>query len=149
MQAEHFKAFTSIVYTLWAHNHDVDISCPVFSAFVKKVVEEFGQEIDILKAPLYVNAYYEFKRDGEKLRQLLWTFLQLAALLSIGVGFFNLLPIPVLDGGAVVMNLAEGVTGKPIPEKVQNVGLTIGLVCLVTFALLITVQDSLRLPWGS
>ena len=68
LQAEHFKAFTSIVYTLWAHNHDVDISCPVFSAFVKKVVEEFGAEIDILKAPLYVNAYYEFKRDGEKLR---------------------------------------------------------------------------------
>ncbi len=83
---------------------------------------------------------------GEKLRQLALTFLQLAALLSIGVGFFNLLPIPVLDGGAVVMQLGEAVTGKPIPEKVQQVGLTIGLVCLVTFALLITFQDVQKLP---
>ncbi len=68
LQAEHFRPFTAIVYTLWAHNHDVDISCPVFSAYVKKVVEEFGPEIDLLKAPLFVNAYYDFKHDGEKLR---------------------------------------------------------------------------------
>lgn len=71
LQAENFRPFTSIVYTLWAHNHDVDISCPVFSAFVKKVLDEYGSEIDLLKAPLYVNAYYEFKRDGEKLRLFL------------------------------------------------------------------------------
>jgi regulator of sigma E protease len=86
---------------------------------------------------------------GEKFGQLFWLLFQLAALLSVGVGFFNLLPIPVLDGGAVVMTLAEAVTGKPLPEKVQNAGLTIGLVCLVTFALVITLQDSIRLPWGS
>lgn len=68
LQAEHFRGFTAIVYTLWAHNHEVDIGCPVFSAYVRKVLEEFGQEIDLLKAPLFVNAYYDFKHDGEKLR---------------------------------------------------------------------------------
>jgi hypothetical protein len=71
LQAEHFRPFTAMVYTLWAHNHDVDISCPVFSAYVKKVVDEFGPEIDILKAPLFVNAYYDFKHDGEKLQLFL------------------------------------------------------------------------------
>lgn len=86
----------------------------------------------------------------EKLRQLSYSLLQLAALLSIGVGFFNLLPIPVLDGGAAVMCLAEAATGKEIPEKAQRVGLTIGLACLVSFALLITWQDISRLwPGGS
>ena len=86
----------------------------------------------------------------EKLRQLFFSLLQLSALLSIGVGFFNLLPIPVLDGGAAVMCLAEAATGKEIPEKVQRVGLTIGLACLVSFALLITWQDISRLwPGGS
>jgi regulator of sigma E protease len=86
----------------------------------------------------------------EKLRQLSISMLQLSALLSIGVGFFNLLPIPVLDGGAAVMCLAEAATGKEIPEKVQRVGLTIGLACLVSFALLITWQDISRLlPGGS
>jgi len=85
----------------------------------------------------------------EKLRQLSFSMLQLAALLSIGVGFFNLLPIPVLDGGAAVMCLAEAATGKEIPEKVQRVGLTIGLACLVSFALLVTWQDITRLWPGS
>lgn len=86
----------------------------------------------------------------EKLRQLSLSLLQLSALLSIGVGFFNLLPIPVLDGGAAVMCLAEAATGKEIPEKVQRVGLTIGLACLVGFAVLITWQDISRLwPGGS
>ena len=53
-----------------------------------------------------------------------------------------------LDGGAVVMTLAEAATGKPLPDKVQNVGLTIGLVCLAAFALVVTFQDVLRLPGG-
>ncbi len=86
---------------------------------------------------------------GQKIADLMWILLQLAALLSVGVGFFNLLPIPVLDGGAVIMTLAEAAIGKPLPDKVQNVGLTIGLVCLAAFALVVTLQDSLRLPWGS
>ena len=48
------------------------------------------------------------------------------------------------------MCLAEAATGKEIPEKVQRVGLTIGLACLVSFALLITWQDISRLwPGGS
>jgi regulator of sigma E protease len=86
---------------------------------------------------------------GQKLGDLAWVLVQLAALLSVGIGFFNLLPLPVLDGGAVVMTLAEAATGKPLPDKVQNVGLTIGLVCLAAFALVVTFQDVLRLPGGS
>lgn len=81
----------------------------------------------------------------ERLRQTSLRLLELAALLSIGVGFFNLLPIPVLDGGAVVMCAAEAVMGREVPEKVQRVGLTIGLACLVSFALVITWQDLTRL----
>jgi regulator of sigma E protease len=85
---------------------------------------------------------------GAKFMQLFWMYFHLAALLSIGIGFFNLLPIPVLDGGAVVMTLAEAVTGKALPEKAQNAGLTFGLVSLVVFALLVTWQDIGRLISG-
>ena len=85
---------------------------------------------------------------GQKLFELMVSWLQLAALLSIGVGFFNLLPIPVLDGGAVVMCVAEAITGREVPEKVQRVGLTIGVACLISFALVITWQDIGRIaPW--
>lgn len=85
---------------------------------------------------------------GAKVMQLFWMYFHLAALLSIGIGFFNLLPIPVLDGGAVVMTLAEALTGKALPEKAQNAGLTFGLVSLVVFALLVTWQDIGRLISG-
>jgi regulator of sigma E protease len=85
---------------------------------------------------------------GAKIMQLFWMYFHLAALLSIGIGFFNLLPIPVLDGGAVVMTLAEAVTGRALPEKAQNAGLTFGLVSLVVFALLVTWQDIGRLISG-
>lgn len=92
------------------------------------------------------------KQEGvsldKKLFELFLSWLQLAALLSIGVGFFNLLPIPVLDGGAAVMCVAEAITGREVPEKVQRVGLTIGVACLVSFALVITWQDIGRLVPG-
>ena len=78
---------------------------------------------------------------GERWVGLAETLITLVALLSIGVGFFNLLPIPVLDGGAVVMCAAEAISGREIPEKVQRVGLTIGLACLGLFALVISWQD--------
>lgn len=81
----------------------------------------------------------------QKIIDLLISGIQLAALLSIGVGFFNLLPIPVLDGGAAVMCIAEGVTGREIPENVQRIGLTIGLACLASFALLVTGQDLIKM----
>ncbi|HEV7689473.1 MAG TPA: M50 family metallopeptidase [Hyphomonadaceae bacterium] len=85
------------------------------------------------------------KQEGvpllERWTGLAATLIQLVALLSIGVGFFNLLPIPVLDGGAVVMCAVEAISGREVPEKVQRVGLTIGLACLGLFALVISWQD--------
>jgi regulator of sigma E protease len=84
---------------------------------------------------------------GQRLAGLALDIVQMAALFSVGVGFFNLLPIPILDGGAMVMCIAEAVTGREIPERVQRVGLTIGLFCLVSFALVITWNDITR-PGG-
>jgi regulator of sigma E protease len=47
-------------------------------------------------------------------------FLYLMALLSISLGVLNLLPIPVLDGGQLVMLGVEAIRGSPIPEKMEN-----------------------------
>jgi regulator of sigma E protease len=87
----------------------------------------------------------QMKQEGVSLDKriagaALW-LIQLAAFLSIGVGFFNLLPIPVLDGGAVVMCIAEVITGRETPENVLRIGQTIGVLCLIGFALVITWND--------
>lgn len=51
------------------------------------------------------------------------------ALLSLNLGFLNLLPIPLLDGGLLILTLIEGISGKELPERalyyIQAVGITI------------------------
>jgi len=79
-----------------------------------------------------------------RLSVLGWSALQLCALISIGIGFFNLLPFPVLDGGHLVFNAYEAVTGKVLPEKVQEVALMAGLGLLLTMFVFITWGDVLE-----
>ena len=79
-----------------------------------------------------------------RLSALGWSVLQLCALISIGIGFFNLLPFPVLDGGHLVFNAYEAVTGKVMPEKVQEVALMAGLGLLLTMFVFITWGDVLE-----
>ena len=57
---------------------------------------------------------------GDTAKAGLMPFLYLMALLSISLGVLNLLPIPVLDGGQLVMLGIEAVRGSPMPEKMEN-----------------------------
>ena len=79
-----------------------------------------------------------------RISALAWSALQLCALISIGIGFFNLLPLPVLDGGHLVFNAYEAMTGKVMPEKVQEVALMTGLGLLLTMFVFITWGDVLE-----
>ena len=55
-------------------------------------------------------------------------FLYLMALLSISLGVLNLLPLPVLDGGQLVLLGIEAVRGEPLPEKVEGYVFTVGAI---------------------
>ena len=81
---------------------------------------------------------------GTKLMWLMWTVVQVCALVSIGIGFFNLLPLPILDGGHLVFNAYEAVTGKVMTEKVQEMALMAGLCLLLTMFVFITWCDILE-----
>lgn len=77
--------------------------------------------------------------------QVGWTaYLGILALLSISLGLLNLLPIPLLDGGHVVYCLAEIVMRRPVPERVQAVGASLGVVLLGGLMALVFVNDFLR-----
>ena len=73
------------------------------------------------------------------------TFLQFAAIVSIGIGIFNLLPIPVLDGGHLLFYAYEAVTRRPVPANVQEVGYRVGLALLVGLMLFATWNDLQKL----
>lgn len=72
-------------------------------------------------------------------------FLDFLAIVSIGLGVINLLPIPILDGGHLLFYMIEGIRGKPLSDNVQNIGFRIGLLILVSLMFLAFYNDIVRL----
>ncbi|HEY8595731.1 MAG TPA: RIP metalloprotease RseP [Devosiaceae bacterium] len=65
----------------------------------------------------------------------------LAAFLSLNIGLFNLLPIPLLDGGHLLYYFFEVVRGKPLSSRVQEIGFRFGLALVLTIAAFTLVND--------
>jgi regulator of sigma E protease len=72
-------------------------------------------------------------------------FVSFLALISISLGIVNLLPVPVLDGGHVVMHTIEWIKGRPLTEKTQLIGMQIGMAFIVMLMCLAFVNDIGRL----
>ncbi|CAI2677920.1 RIP metalloprotease RseP [Apilactobacillus apinorum] len=64
--------------------------------------------------------------------------------LSINLAIMNLIPIPVLDGGKILMNIIEAIRRKPTSEKVETVVTLIGFAIIVVLMLLVTINDIQR-----
>ena len=71
--------------------------------------------------------------------------LQLVALLSINVGFINLIPFPAFDGGRILFLIIEKIKGSPVNPKIENIFHSIGFILLLLLLLFITFNDILRL----
>ena len=72
-----------------------------------------------------------------------WSLVRLVAMMSIGVGIFNFMPMPILDGGRSVLLLIELITRRKVPVKVENVLNTIGVVFLFGLMIIVTIKDIL------
>jgi len=79
-----------------------------------------------------------------RLRAVGWTLLQITAFVSVGIGIVNLLPFPVLDGGHLVFNAYEAITGSVLPARIQEVALTFGAIFLLGIAVIITASDIVK-----
>ncbi len=67
--------------------------------------------------------------------------INIAIILSANLGIMNLLPIPALDGGRLVIYIIEAIRGKPVSKKVENVVTFIGVVFLLVLMAYILVKD--------
>ncbi|MGH1486284.1 MAG: RIP metalloprotease RseP [Cellvibrionaceae bacterium] len=72
-------------------------------------------------------------------------YLSFLAFFSVSLGVFNLLPVPVLDGGHLLFYIVEAIKGRPLPEKVQLVGYQIGLFIVVSVMAVAHYNDLVRL----
>ena len=85
------------------------------------------------------------KVAGASLESGLENFLYFLAMLSVSLGVLNLLPIPALDGGHLLFYMVELVRGKPLSERVQELGLKIGVTLVVGVMVLAMYNDLSRL----
>lgn len=76
-----------------------------------------------------------------RLKVSLANFINLAGLVSVSIGFLNLLPIPVLDGGHLMYYAYEAAVGKPLGARAQAIGFRMGIVLLASFMLFVTWND--------
>jgi regulator of sigma E protease len=73
------------------------------------------------------------------------TILTLVANISVGIGFLNLMPVPVLDGGHLLFYAYEAVARRPLAAKVQAAGYRVGLALVLGLMLFATWNDLQRL----
>lgn len=76
-----------------------------------------------------------------RLKISLANFINLAGLVSVSIGFLNLLPIPVLDGGHLMYYAYEAAAGKPLGARAQSIGFRMGIILLASFMLFVTWND--------
>lgn len=82
---------------------------------------------------------------GQQAEQGLVGVLGLAALISINLAILNLLPVPVLDGGQMLFCLIEMIFRRPVPQKIQEWGMRVGMALLLSLMIFATFNDVTRI----
>ena len=98
------------------------------------------ESADSLSGPIAVSQI-----AGEMAKISPWQLFNLAALFSVSVGLMNLLPIPLLDGGHLLYFALEALRGRPLSERVQQIGLRVGIAFVALLVIFTTSHDILRL----
>ncbi len=119
----------------------VNKAVETISAQVKGWGKIFNGDIPANKAvqgPIGIAKFY----GGEWIWSKFWL---LTALISLGLAFMNILPIPALDGGHVVLLIVEMIIGRPLGDKAMERIQTVGMVILLSLMVLIFGNDILQL----
>lgn len=118
----------------WAGRYFLYYARAILRGFVDMATGRVG--INQLSGPVgVVSAVSQAVRYGWK------DVVSLAALFSVNLGIFNLLPIPGLDGFKLLFLAVEWVSGKTVPVKVQAALNTVGILALLALMVLVTFQD--------
>ncbi|WDR05901.1 RIP metalloprotease RseP [Devosia rhodophyticola] len=83
------------------------------------------------------------KVSGEVASLGIIALINLTALLSLNIGIFNLLPVPMLDGGHLVYYLFEAIRGRPLSQRVQEAGFRIGFALVLALMVFTLFNDTL------
>ena len=115
-----------------------DFAGSIFAILGGLFQREIG--VDQLGGPIEIA-----KQSANAAQEGMYALLRLLALLSINLAVLNLLPIPVLDGGQVVLQVAESVKGSPFSARTRQYILGTGVALVLLLMLVVSYNDILRL----
>ncbi|MEL6440076.1 MAG: RIP metalloprotease RseP [Cyanobacteria bacterium J06621_8] len=107
-----------------------------------QLISNFQENAQQVAGPVAIVAV-----GAELARNDLGNLFQFGALISINLAIINILPLPALDGGQLAFLTVEGVTGKPLPSKLQDGIMQTGLVLLLSLGVFIIVRDTINLAF--
>ncbi|MFS4439010.1 RIP metalloprotease RseP [Paracoccaceae bacterium GXU_MW_L88] len=113
----------------------------VISSSIAGLIGILGGQVsaDNLQGPLGIADFSRQAAEGGWLQ-----LVSLIGVISTAIGLMNLFPIPVLDGGHLMLYLAEWLRGKPLPAKAVNFMMTVGMSLLLLLMLFATYNDIMR-----
>ncbi|KKB09575.1 zinc metalloprotease [Devosia chinhatensis] len=88
------------------------------------------------------------KVSGEVATLGIVALINLMALLSLNIGIFNLLPIPMLDGGHLMYYIAEAIRGRPLSMRVQEIGFRFGFALVMALMVFTLFNDTIFAHFG-
>ena len=100
----------------------------------------FQPDLNKLGGPVAI-----FKASSDAAKNGIENVLYFLAMISINIGIFNLIPIPALDGGKIVLNILEAVRRKPLKQEIETYVTLAGVVIMVVLMIAVTWNDIMRL----
>ena len=99
----------------------------------------FQPDLNKLGGPVAI-----FKASSDAAKNGLENVLFFLATISINIGIFNLIPIPALDGGKIVLNIIEAIRRKPLKQEIETYVTLVGVVIMVVLMIAVTWNDIMR-----
>ncbi|VNL69127.1 metallo protease [Streptococcus pneumoniae] len=100
----------------------------------------FQPDLNKLGGPVAI-----FKASSDAAKNGIENILYFLAMISINIGIFNLIPIPALDGGKIVLNILEDIRRKPLKQEIETYVTLAGVVIMVVLMIAVTWNDIMRL----
>ena len=100
----------------------------------------FQPDLNKLGGPVAI-----FKASSDAAKNGIENVLDFLAMISINIGIFNLIPIPALDGGKIVLNILEAIRRKPLKQEIETYVTLTGVVIMVVLMIAVTWNDIMRL----
>lgn len=125
------------------------VAAQQFERYTTLTVKGFGQLItNFQESASQVAGPVAIVAVGAELaKNDLGNLFQFGALISINLAIINILPLPALDGGQLAFLAVEGVTGKPLPNKLQEGIMQTGLVLLLGLGVFLILRDTANLAF--